>query len=49
MELEELGYLFKNDPTFDYLFNNLPKSCFMKIVERRRERLKANPHLSDIL
>ena len=39
---EELGYIFKNDPTFDYIFN-MPKSYFIKITELRRKRLSEQP------
>lgn len=38
MFIEELGVLFKGDPTFNYVFNRLPRSYFMKIVELRRKR-----------
>ena len=48
MELEEVGRMFKNDPTFEYIFN-LPKSMFMKIAEIRRKRLETEPSLSDML
>ena len=49
MQIEELGYLFKNDPTFDYIFRELPRSYFMKIAEFRKKRLETNPRLSDVL
>ena len=44
-----MGYLFKGDPSFDYIFHHLPKNLFMQIVNRRRKRLQQNPHISDIL
>lgn len=43
MFLEELGSLFRNDPTFDFIFNNLPKSQFVRIVELRRKRMSSEP------
>ena len=43
MKLEELGVVFKGDPTFEYIFNNLPKSHFFKIVELRKNRLESSP------
>lgn len=43
--LEELGVLFKGDPTFSYIFNELPRSLFLKIVEFRRKRYEAEPQL----
>jgi hypothetical protein len=49
MQLEELGFLFKNDPTFDYIFNELPRSWFLKIAEFRKKRLESQPRLSDIM
>lgn len=49
MLLENLGDLFKNDPTFDYIFNKLPKSYFMKIVEIRRKRKEEEPKLPPLL
>lgn len=50
MFIEELGTLFKNDPTFDFIFNNLPKSHFERIVELRRNRqAKGAESLADIL
>ena len=49
-ELEEMGYLFKGDPTFDYVFNKLPRGYLMHIISRRRERMeKQGPKLTDIL
>lgn len=47
--MEELGRLFKSDPTFDYIFYHLPKSHFMKIVELRRKAMEKNASLTDIL
>ena len=38
--VEELGMLFRNDPTFSYVFS-LPKSHMMKVVELRRKRIEA--------
>lgn len=49
MLLEDLGRLFKGDPTFDYIFNHLPQGQFLKIVELRRKRLEKQPQISDIL
>nr|DAR75725.1 MAG TPA: bacteriocin [Caudoviricetes sp.] len=44
--LEELGALFKGDPTFEYMFNKLPRGYFVKIVELRRKRIeKEGPQL----
>ena len=45
MFLEEVGNLFKSDPTFDYIFH-LPKSYFLKIVELRRKRVASEPQLT---
>jgi hypothetical protein len=48
--MEKLGTLFKGDPTFEYIFNKLPKSYFMKIVELREKRMtETNMSLSDLL
>lgn len=41
--LEEVGVLFKNDPTFDFIFNKLPKGMFTDIMERRKKRLEKEP------
>jgi len=49
MELEELGHLFRGDPSFDYIFYHLPRSAFMKIYERRKKRMEQTPSISDIL
>lgn len=49
IELEDLGRLFRGDPTFDFIFNNMTNGQFMKIAELRRKRLEQNPQLSDIL
>lgn len=49
MELENLGYMFKNDPLFNFEFYHLPKGCFLEIAKRREKRLTENPQLSDIL
>lgn len=49
MFIEELGRLFKGDPTFDYVFNKLPKGYFMKIVDLRRKHKEANPQLEDLM
>ena len=49
MKLEELGALFRGDPTFDYIFHNLPKSHFLKIVELRRNRMNRSPGLDDLI
>lgn len=38
--LEEVGYLFKNDPIFGYLFTELPKGMLFSIIDKRRERMK---------
>lgn len=38
--LEDVGRLFKNDPTFDYIFNQLPKGMFVAIVDKRREMME---------
>lgn len=38
--LEEIGYLFKNDPIFTYLFTELPKGMLFDIIDKRRERMK---------
>ena len=48
MELEEVGRMFKSDPTFEYIFN-LPKSMFLQIVKLRKKRLVSEPSLSDML
>lgn len=45
MFIEELGILFKGDPTFD-MIKDLPRSLFMKIVELRKKRLIEEPQLS---
>lgn len=42
--MEELGSIFKNDPTFEYVYN-LPKSYFLKIVELRKKRIAEHPPL----
>lgn len=44
-----MGRLFKDDPTFDYIFNNLPKSYFESIVKLRREYEAKNPSLSKMI
>lgn len=49
MFIEDLGYLFKGDPTFEYAFHSLPQGMFMKLVELRRKRLEKAPQLNDIL
>ena len=49
MFMEDLGRLFKGDPTFDYIFYHLPKSHFLKIVELRKKKLMEEPQLPDIL
>ena len=41
--MEELGTLFKGDPTFEYIFKELPKSHFLRIVELRRARKDSEP------
>lgn len=40
MNLEDIGFLFKHDPTFNYIFNKLPKGLFFEIVDKRRKRLE---------
>lgn len=47
--VEELGILFKNDPTFDFVFNKLPKSLFRKVCDLRRKRLVENTSQLDEL
>ena len=37
--------MFKSDPTFDYIFRELPRSYFLKIVELRKKRRTENPNL----
>lgn len=50
MFLEDLGILFKNDPTFDFIFNNVPSGLFKKIVKLRKKRLETKPpSLGDLL
>ena len=49
MFMEDLGHLFKGDPTFNYIFYELPQGQFMKIVELRRKRMEQSPQLTDIL
>lgn len=49
MQMEELGYLFKNDPTFDYIFHEFPRSWLLKVAEFRRKRLETSPRLGDIM
>ena len=46
--IEELGVLFKGDPTFDFIFKELPKSLFFEIVKIRRERFEKSPPLGDL-
>lgn len=45
MMLESLGILFKNDPTFEYIFRELPRGMFMKIYEIRRKRVETEPQI----
>ena len=40
--MEELGYLFRNDPMFEQIFN-LPYGCLKKVVEKRKLRIEQNP------
>ena len=48
MMLESLGILFKNDPTFEYIFRELPRGMFMKIYEIRRKRVETEPQISGL-
>lgn len=47
--MEEMGRMFKGDPTFDFIFNRLPSGHFMKIVELRKKRLEESPAIDDLL
>ena len=48
MEIEEVGRIFKGDPTFEYIFN-LPKSMFLQIVKLRKKRLETEPSIADLV
>ena len=43
MLLEEVSFVFKNDPLFDYYWNHCTRGQFVKMLEMKRERLKKNP------
>ena len=47
--IEDLGYIFKGDPTFDYIFNHLPKSYFTEIVKIRKQRMLKEPSLGNLV
>ncbi len=40
--------LFRNDPTFNYIFYELPRGQFLKIVELRKKRLETEPQLPNL-
>ena len=44
-----MGRIFKGDPTFEYVFKELPRSAFLKIVEYRKAALEKQPTLTDLL
>lgn len=49
IDLEELGYIFKNDPLFEYGFFRLPKGLFEELAKNRKKRLETKPDITDIL
>ena len=49
MLMEDLGRLFKGDPMFPYMINNLTNGQLMFIVDKRRKRMEKHSDLLDAL